>query len=64
VEHETITYYPGDPMVLEVQIEHKPNFRRVEAVFRGRPDREGVSPFSGAPSPVGWSLMRLNCSAK
>jgi hypothetical protein len=47
VEHETITYYPGDPMVLEVQIEHKPNFRRVEAVFRGRPDREGVSPFSG-----------------
>jgi hypothetical protein len=47
VEQETITYYPGDPMVLEVQIEHKPNFRRVEAVFRGRPDREGVSPLSG-----------------
>jgi hypothetical protein len=47
VEQETITYYPGDPMVLEVQIEHKPNFRRVEAVFRGRPDREGESPFSG-----------------
>ena len=47
MEQETITYYPGDPMVLEVQIEHKPNFRRVEAVFRGRPDREGVNPFSG-----------------
>jgi hypothetical protein len=47
VEQEPITYYPGDPMVLEVQIEHKPNFRRVEAVFRGRPDREGVSPISG-----------------
>jgi hypothetical protein len=47
VEQETITYYPGDPMVLEVQIEHKPNFRRVEAVFRGRPDREGVSSLSG-----------------
>jgi hypothetical protein len=47
VEQEPITYYPGDPMVLEVQIEHKPNFRRVEALFRGRPDREGVSPLSG-----------------
>ena len=47
MEQEPITYYPGDPMVLEVQIQHKPNFRRVEALFRGRPDREGVSPFSG-----------------
>ena len=40
MEQEPITYYPGDPIVLEVQIEHKPNFRRVEAVFRGRPGRE------------------------
>ena len=47
MEQVPITYYPGDPMVLEVQIEHKPNFRRIEAVFRGLPDREGESPFSG-----------------
>jgi hypothetical protein len=29
-----------EAMVLEVEIERKPNFRRVEAMFVGRPRRE------------------------
>ena len=29
-----------EAVVLEVEIEHKPNFGRVKAVFVGRPDRE------------------------
>lgn len=39
MDQEVLTYYPGDRMVLEVEIEHKPNFRRVHALFAGR--REG-----------------------
>jgi hypothetical protein len=31
---ETPTYYPGDRMELQVDIEHRVNFRQVEVVFR------------------------------
>jgi len=42
MEQEIPTYYPGDRMVLEVEITHRLNFRRVEAVFIGRPAEEGA----------------------
>jgi len=40
MEQEPNTYYPGDVVRLTLEIEHLPNFRRVEAVFRGRSGRE------------------------
>jgi hypothetical protein len=44
------TYYPGDKMVMEIEIEHQPNFRTVRAVFVQRPDREDVMPLKASMS--------------
>lgn len=43
-EEQISTYYPGDEIVLEVEIQHQPNFRTVRAVLVQRPDREDVTP--------------------
>ena len=44
MEQEIITYYPSDQMVLEVEIEHQPNFRNVTAIFIAHPDSETAVP--------------------
>ena len=39
---ETPTYYPGDRMELQVDIEHRVNFRQVEVVFRAPVEEPGA----------------------
>jgi UDP-N-acetylmuramyl pentapeptide synthase len=39
---ETPTYYPGDRMELQVDIEHRVNFRQVEVVFRAPVEESGA----------------------
>jgi hypothetical protein len=44
------TYYPGDEIVLEVEIKHQPNFRTIRAVFLQRPEREDATPLKASMS--------------
>jgi hypothetical protein len=44
VNRGVLTCHHGDVLVLDAEIEHRPNLRRVEALFIGRPDAEAVSP--------------------
>ena len=49
-EKQMPTYYPGDEIVLEVEIQHQPNFRTVRAVFAQHPDREDATPLKASMS--------------
>jgi hypothetical protein len=44
------TYYPGDEIVLEVEIKHQPNFRTVRAVFLQSPERADAIPLKASMS--------------
>ena len=41
---ETPTYYPGDRIALQVDIEHRVNFRRVSAAFHASVEGLGAAP--------------------
>jgi hypothetical protein len=54
------TYYPGDRIKLNLEIEHKPNFRTITATLVISPEWEGASSFTRDLNARGLTTVEIS----